>query len=310
MASIVIPTKDEEKIFTALERARIQEPEEIIVVNDSESSENYSDRLKQLEYINYIEAEGGGPARARNLGAEEATSDKIIFLDADCYPTEDWLKKIEEALKETEIAEGEIEYIGKRCRFSRVVENRGETERFLTANLGVRKQVFEEIKFDEGYGLFREDTDFGFRALNAGHETQFINAKVEHDAGKLDLKGFIEDQLRYVNEPYFVQKFKGDEKLGQEVRKIGPVLYPIELGLVGLLMVAFALSIIVPPAVALLVALMIFISTVDTMIKVKSQKIRFCLKDWLKGSCYIPIGLLAKRYVIWKGAYKDKVRVI
>lgn len=305
-----MPTKNEEKIFTALERLKMQNPEEIIVVNDSGSRDKYSEKLEQLEYIEYIEAEGGGPARARNLGAEAASSDKIIFLDVDCYPTEEWLKRMEKGLEDSNIVEGEIEYIGERCRFSRVVENRGEKERFLTANLGVKKDIFDQIKFDEEYGLFREDTDFGFRALNSGYETKFVNAKVEHDAGRLNLKGFIQDQLRYVNEPYFVQKFKDDKRLDQEVRKIGPILYPIELGFTAALSLLLVVSLIIPQALIILIALMVFISTVDTATKVKGQDINFCLKDWLKGIYYIPLGLFAKRYAIWKGAVKRGVKVL
>lgn len=308
--SVIIPTKDEEKIFKTLEKTRDQNPDEIIVVNDSESKKKYAQKLKDLNYIEYVEAEGGGPARARNLGAEKANSNKIIFLDADCYPTENWLNKMEEALEENDLVEGEVEYLGERCRFSRVVENRNQEGIFLTANLGVKKKVFDQVQFDEEYGLFREDSDFGFRALNKGFTNTFVDAKVMHDAGKLNLKGFVKDQLRYDSEPYFIQKFKQDPKLEKEIRKIGPVLYPIELGFTATIILSIVATIIFPPAALLLLTVMVGISTADTIVKLKTQDINFCFKDWLKGTVYLPIGLIAKRYAIWKGAINRKVFVI
>lgn len=216
---------------------------------------------------------------------------------------------MEEALTENDLVEGEVEYLGERCRFSRVVENRDQEGVFLTANLGVQKKVFEEIRFDEEYGLFREDSDFAFRALNKGFKNTFVHAKVMHHAGLLDLRGFVKDQLRYDSEPYFIQKFKGDPKLEDEVRRIGPILYPIELGFTIAFIFSVLAALIFPPATLLVLMIMAGISTADTMVKLKSQDINFCFKDWLKGMIYLPVGLSAKRYAIWKGALERRTFV-
>lgn len=310
MASVVIPTKDEEKIFTAIERTKDNNPDEIIVVNDTESSEEYSSRLQAIKNIRYIECDGG-TAAARNKGAEAAETDKILFLDADCYPTENWHDEMSEALEEHDLVEGEVEYIGKRCAFSRIVENRGEQGRFLTANLGVRKEVFEEVKFDENYPIFREDTDFGIRILQEGYSSGFCHAKVEHDAGRLTLSSFIKDQKRYETEAYFFKKFQSSEYLDNHINRISRMVYPKELA-ATLVLAAIISAIPLRPLLALagLIGFLVSLSAGFTLLKMRNDGAKFCVKDWLKGIIYLPLGLGIKRYSLWKGGYKNKVFVV
>lgn len=307
--SVVIPTRDDEKVFNAIERAKSEAPDQLIVVNDSESSEDYSKKLKDVSGIEYLEVEGG-TAKARNIGAEKASNDKILFLDSDCYPVEGWKKRMEEALEEKDIAEGEVKYIGERTPFSRIVENRGEEGRFLTANLGVKKEVFEKVKFDESYAIFREDTDFGLRALEKGFNSIFVEAKVEHDAGKRTFKTFLKDQLRYETEPYFYQKFRGNEKLDDHISHAGQVLYPKELVFEGLVTTSILLSVLNPLALSGLVFSSLVLSSYYSFSAMRDKGAEFSLTDWLKGLYTVPIGIFAKRYAIWKGALKYGVPVI
>ncbi|MFB6143776.1 MAG: glycosyltransferase family 2 protein, partial [Candidatus Nanohaloarchaea archaeon] len=269
-----------------------------------------AERLKSIEGIRYFECDGG-TAAARNKGAEAANSDRILFLDADCYPEEDWHDKMSEALEEYDLIEGEVEYVGERCPFSRIVENRGEKGRFLTANLGVRKEVFEEIKFDENYPIFREDTDFGIRVLQQGYSNSFCHAKVEHDAGKLTLSSFIKDQKRYETEAYFFKKFQGTNYLEQHLSRFGRVFYPKEFA-ATLALVALTLSILIHPILGstALIGFLAALTTGFTALKVKNGGAKFCVKDCLKGMLYLPLGLGIKRYSLWKGGYKNKVLVI
>lgn len=309
MASVVIPTKDEEKIFKAIERADAEDPEEIIVVNDSESSESYKERIQKIDSIKYVEVEGG-TAEARNRGAEEASSDIILFLDADCYPVEGWKDKMSKALENTDIAEGEVEYIGKRTPFSRIVENRGEKGRYLTANLGVRKEVFDQVQFDENYAIFREDTDFGISAEEKGFKTEFVHAKVEHDAGKRTVNKFIEDQQRYKTEPYFFQKFRENKELEKHLSHLGPVLYPLELIFTGFIAGSLLLTALNPLSISGAVSTSLFLTTYYSFSAIQNKDASFSIKDWFKGLYALPISLFAKRYAIWKGAIHYGVKVI
>ena len=310
MASVVIPTKDEEKIFKAIESAKENNPDEIIVVNDTESSEEYSSRLQAIKDIRYLECDGG-TAAARNKGAEAAETEKILFLDADCYPEEDWHDEMSEALEEHDLIEGEVEYIGERCPFSRIVENRGEEGRFLTANLGVRKEVFENIKFDENYPIFREDTDFGIRVLEKGYSNSFCQAKVEHDAGKLTLSSFIKDQKRYETEAYFFKKFQGSGYLDHHIDRLGRVFYPKELAATMVLVAIISVIPLRPMAASTaLIGFLAALSTGFTFLKMRNDGAEFCVKDWLKGMLYLPLGLGIKRFSLWKGGRSYRLFLI
>ena len=307
--SVVIPTKDEEKIFKAIERTREQKPDEIIVVNEESSSEDYKEKLQNISDINYIEVEGG-TAKARNRGAEAAESDKILFLDADCYPKDDWLEKMSKALNEIDLAEGEVEYIGRRTPFSRIVENRGEPGKFLTANLGVTSEVFDQVQFDENYPMFREDTDFGLRALKAGFESEFVRASVEHDAGRRTFSSYINDQKRYRTEPYFYSKFKENEKISDYVSKAGPILYPKELIFQIAILAGIIGTLITPFSLTLTVLCMITLSSYYTNMAMKQRDAEYSFKDFILGMFYIPIGMFAKRISIWKGSLEYGVFLI
>ncbi|WP_414836711.1 glycosyltransferase family 2 protein [Candidatus Nanohalococcus occultus] len=301
MASVVIPTKDEEKIFEAIEKAKEENPDEIIVVDEESSQRQYQEKLRSLEGIKYLTV-SGGTAKARNKGIEEAENDKVLLLDADCYPTEKWHDKMSKALDQTDLAEGEVKYIGERCPLNKIVENRGEGNRFLTANLGLRKEVFEDVKFDENYDIFREDTDFGWSALQKGFTSQFVKgAMVEHDAGRYNLKGFVKDRLRYKTEDYFYNKFKDYELIDSEVSKIGPIYYPIEAGMTGALIATIIAAFISPYSLIGTAGIMAFLSTYYTKTKADSKNARFCVKDWIKGLYYIPLGIVAKQYAVNRG---------
>jgi len=82
MISIVIPTKNEEydlPILLASIKAQTLQPNEIIVA-DAHST----DRTREIaKSFGAIVVDGGMPSVGRNLGANSATGDLILFLDAD-----------------------------------------------------------------------------------------------------------------------------------------------------------------------------------------------------------------------------------
>ncbi|MFH0818322.1 MAG: glycosyltransferase [Candidatus Micrarchaeota archaeon] len=105
MISVVIPTLNEEKCvrmcLESLKKQDYQGEYEIILVDAYSSdktaqiAKEYTDRVFLLP--------PKGPGMARNYGATQAKYPLVAFIDADCIAPSDWLSKIEENFKSTEL---------------------------------------------------------------------------------------------------------------------------------------------------------------------------------------------------------------
>ncbi len=91
--SVIIPAYNEgyviEKLLKRLVNQSFKDFEIIVVYggddNTPDISREYTDRV-------YREPRGtGGPAKARNYGAKKARGEILAFIDADTWPSKDWL---------------------------------------------------------------------------------------------------------------------------------------------------------------------------------------------------------------------------
>ena len=92
MLSIVVPTFNEEKylpgLLKSLQEQTFKDYEIIVADNDS------SDATRTIAVMSGARVVGGGlPARGRNLGAEVARGEWLLFLDADVILPSDFLEK-------------------------------------------------------------------------------------------------------------------------------------------------------------------------------------------------------------------------
>lgn len=99
--SVIIPARNEANLIghvvSAVLKQRSAEVDiEVIVVDDGSTDATAAvARAAGARTITMASHDGGGnQAAARNRGAAEATGDPIIFLDADCTPTEGWLNAL------------------------------------------------------------------------------------------------------------------------------------------------------------------------------------------------------------------------
>jgi glycosyltransferase involved in cell wall biosynthesis len=103
--SVVIPTFNRAKtIERAIDSAIAQEyqPQEILVVDDGSTDGTPRVLEKYCERIRYISQENRGVSAARNNGVKESRCDWIAFLDSDDYWNREHLKRIAEAIHETD----------------------------------------------------------------------------------------------------------------------------------------------------------------------------------------------------------------
>jgi glycosyltransferase involved in cell wall biosynthesis len=192
--SVVIPAHDAERTLRrVLESLAAQSPppDDVIVVDDS-STDATAAIAADLGARVVPARPGGFAGGARNAGWDAATSDVVVFLDADAIPGESWGTGLARALEEHPGAiVGCARTFAPSTRWGWVAHLESETP-YLPRG-GVRKVAFlssycmavpreAPLRWDESYG--GEDCVFCADALDAGLELVFdprYHALHDHD---------------------------------------------------------------------------------------------------------------------------------
>lgn len=137
-------------------------------------------------------------AQARNMAAQHAGGDHLLFLDVDCIPKADLVGRMDQELsKANALICGEVRYLAANdvtddwteaglnavsaTHPVRSFPDHGRRQEpnaglFWSLTFGIRKSAFGAVGgFDEAFtGYGAEDTDFGFRCRDAGLPLVFI----------------------------------------------------------------------------------------------------------------------------------------
>ncbi len=175
---------------------------EILVFDDCSPAEcRENEQILALENVSYRKLPRNvGRARIRNLLAESARGDVLLFLDGDSgIVRKDFLKRYLEQMKSRDFVRGGTVYCDKskvdrdkilHWKYGTFVESdpKGKhPDMFSTNNFCIRKSVFSLVKFDEGIsGYGHEDTVFALQLEKKGYRVFNIDNPVEH----LGLKTF------------------------------------------------------------------------------------------------------------------------
>jgi glycosyltransferase involved in cell wall biosynthesis len=191
--SVIIPARDAAETvgatFAGLAAQDLGEPFEMILVDDGSS--DATPAIAERGGATVLPAGGRGPAAARNAGAAAATGDVLAFLDADCVPAPGWLSGVLAAFASgADLVQGRVEPdpavpIGP---FDRTLTVRGQSGLFETANLAIRRELFDELGgFESWLGRetakeLGEDVWLGWRARRAGARIVFASDALVHHA--------------------------------------------------------------------------------------------------------------------------------
>ena len=187
--SVVIPSYERpaslKKLLELLSR-QVFADFEVVVVDQSATPLDVG-LLRCNFVLQYIHTTERGPAKSRNLGIKHAKGQVLAFTDDDCEPAIHWLANAYKHFQDENIVglEGLVESDSTDAERYRIVTNQGvEGIGFMTANLFVRRKVIDALGgFDERFERpFREDTDFGWRALAHGQIPFARDVKVLHPA--------------------------------------------------------------------------------------------------------------------------------
>lgn len=196
-ASVIIAARDAEATITqtlaALDAQRLDREYEVIVVDDGSSDRTAELVRAHKPAVTLLESgTTRGPGTARNAAAQVARGEVLAFTDADCFPTPDWLAQGLEALANRDLIQGAVEPDPEvpRAPFDRTVTVSSESGFYETANLFVRRELFDRIGGFEDWILedgappkrtIGEDVLFGWEARRVGARTGFAEeARVHH----------------------------------------------------------------------------------------------------------------------------------
>ncbi|MCX7840050.1 MAG: glycosyltransferase [Anaerolineae bacterium] len=180
--SVVIPAyRAQATIGACLDalRAQLTPDDEVLVIVDDESR----DEMRAL-----CEPRGArvltpnrGAAAARNLGAERARSDIVLFLDADCVPERDWVRAMLAPFADAEI-------VGA-CGMKRT-KQRGIIPRFIQLEFDYRYDNERKLRYidfvDSGTAAYRREVFL----QNGGFDTRLSDAEDTDLSYRLSERGY------------------------------------------------------------------------------------------------------------------------
>jgi GT2 family glycosyltransferase len=193
--TVILPVRNDREgvraVIAALEHQTLPRQEFEVVVGDDGSIDGSIDGIETPD--GWVRAVAGAPVSSsagRNRAAAIARAPVLAFCDSDCRPAPDWLEQGIRALEPVDLAAGAITLVAPRRPTVWTVL---DADMFLdqkrlvglglavSANLFVRRDLFERIGgFDDAlhYG---GDSDFVVRARTAGARLVFAPAAVvEH----------------------------------------------------------------------------------------------------------------------------------
>ncbi len=208
--SIIIPAYNVEKnIGACLDalRPQISDADEIIVVDDG--SRDATRAVAEARGVRVIAQENRGAAAARNVGAQNARGDLVLFLDGDCVPEQNWVQAMLAPLVDSEI-------VGA-CGMKQT-KQRGIVPRFIQMEFDYRydnERARRYIDFvDSGTAAYRraiflenggfdarladaEDVDLSYRLSERGYRMAFTENAIVYDPHPESLIEYLRRKFTY-----------------------------------------------------------------------------------------------------------------
>lgn len=175
LVSIIIPTYNRLKslecclreINNQIIQLNIFNKIEIIVSNDFENNDEFTNLKNGYPFVKFIEGPHKGPASNRNYAASIAENEWLLFIDDDCIPCENWLVSYFKEIKLNKfyILEGKTIADREQKRFDELAPINNHGGQLWSCNFAVKREVFFEVNgFDENFPIpALEDTDLKLR---------------------------------------------------------------------------------------------------------------------------------------------------
>lgn len=211
--TVVIPTLNEAErlpVLLALLAAQTQPPDAVVVADAGST-----DATRELaRAAGAIVVDGGRPAAGRNAGAAVATTDLILFLDADDEPGPDWIELSVAEFDERKLfaAAGQVEPLERDAAnifACEVVNLYLQLMQYVVPHapgfcILVRRDVHEQIGgFDETVVL-AEDHEYVQRAAQVGKFRILRSAPMPTSMRRIEKEGLVTLAFKYLYSELFV----------------------------------------------------------------------------------------------------------
>jgi glycosyltransferase involved in cell wall biosynthesis len=211
--SFIIPVYNRpNEIKELLDSLRLQTYEktfEVVIVEDGStiSSEDVIGDYLDSVSIAYYQKPNSGPGDSRNYGMGRAKGNYFIVLDSDCILPPEYLKVVEESLKEDfvhcyggpDAAHESFTVVQKAINYAMtsflttggIRGGKKAVDKFQprSFNMGISKESFENVG---GYGNIHpgEDPDLTIRIWNKGYRTKLISSAFVFHKRRIDWNKF------------------------------------------------------------------------------------------------------------------------
>ena len=196
--SIIVAARDGEKtIGRCLEALARQagslDDSELIVVDDG-SRDRTADIARDHGAIVVVQQTSLGPAAARNTGASRAQGMILLFIDADCNASPEWVSEMLRPFEDPAVCAVHGAYrsrqSGRVAQFAQAefderyehLARRESIDFMATHAAAIRQSVFDELGGFRIDMLGNEDVEMAFRLSERGHKVVFApRATVYHE---------------------------------------------------------------------------------------------------------------------------------
>lgn len=164
LISAIIPAYNEElyieKCISSLKNQDLDKSMYEIIVVDNGSTDNTYELAKNMG-IKVLKEPQRGVTHARNMGAEHASGEILVFPDADCLYPQDWLTRIVNIFKESPSLDalgGTFVFYDATPLWEKVsVASKRFVYHIAGGNMAVRKMAFQQVGgFDTRYNIGEE----------------------------------------------------------------------------------------------------------------------------------------------------------
>lgn len=208
--SVIIPTyNDWDRLKLCVEALKVQtypsDLFEVIIVNNDPMNQG-SELILPDNFQQISEAKPGSYA-ARNAGIKIAKGEILAFTDSDCIPAYDWIEQGTKALNlGVDLVAGKVNlfYKNKKLNFAEIYEKAYAFRQDInaskgvsvTANLIVKRSVFEKIGYFDSSLLSGGDFNWTKRATTRGYRLKFFEKVIINHPSRNNLSSLIQKNKR------------------------------------------------------------------------------------------------------------------